>query len=494
MSWVTPQPDELGAALLAALEELPVGVSINLVEDGRLTRVFANGALARMLGTTIEELRASPPLMTVVPEERERMDEVARVWGTGRNATVETTILARDGRRIPVEVRVGGATLDGKALTISLLTDLSSRAAMEGALRESEARFRQLAEAAPDTITVISGGRFVYVNPAAVRVLGFDSAEELMRRPLDELLYPDEAEVMMTRIRERAAGTALTPRDYVGRRKDGGKATLEISSIAIQYQGQPAVLAIGRDVSERKRMQAELMRADRMAMIGTLATGVAHEVNNPLTYVLVHLRRLRALVPTMITQPDSRARVDQLLSEALDGGERVARIVRDLLSFARPGGDEGQAVDVASVLDSVILLARSSLERRATIERRYAPVAPAHADAARLAQVFLNLILNAVQAFTGDDETGNKITVSIAAEDEHIDVLVADNGPGISAQSLPRVFDPVFTTKPPGSGTGLGLTISRAIVEAFGGELTLRPGEERGAVARVRLRAWPRVG
>jgi PAS domain S-box-containing protein len=489
-SAVTRAP-ELGAVIVAALDEIPVGVSVTSIVDGAPVRLYANRALAQMIGTSLEELLASPPIMTVAPEERQRMAAVARAWGEGKATIVETVILTQDGRRLPVEVRVGGTVVDGLPITISLLTDLSARLAIEAALRESEARFRQLAEAAPDTITVVSGGRFVYVNPAAVRVFGFDSADELMARPLDDLLYADEARVMMERIRGHAAGVALTPREYVGRRKDGGKAILEISAIAIMYRGEPAVLAFGRDVSERKRMQAELMRADRMAMIGTLATGVAHEVNNPLTYVLVHLRRLRALLPAMIPQAGDRARVEQLVSEALDGSERVARIVRDLLSFARPGGDEGQAVEVAGVLDSVILLARSSLEQRVRVERRYEVVPPAHADAARLAQVFLNLVLNAVQAFSADAPARNQIVASVRGDRSWIEIEIADNGPGIAGQDLQRVFDPFFTTKPPGSGTGLGLTISRAIVEAFGGELTLRSEEGSGARAIVRLRAWP---
>jgi PAS domain S-box-containing protein len=421
------------------------------------------------------------------------MAELAREALEHPSNVVETSLATRDGRRRPVEIRTGSVGVRGQTVTLSVVADVSARHEMEDALRASEARFRKLAEAAPDTITVIAGGKFVYANPAAVRVLGFADAEELMARPLDELLFADETQVMMARIRDREQGRQLTPREYHGRRKDGSVATLEISAIAIEYGGQPAVLAIGRDVSARKRLQAELMRADRMATIGTLAAGVAHEINNPLTYVLIHLRRLRSLLPPLVPSAADRAKIDQLVAEAVDGSERVARIVRDLLTFARPGNDEMQAVHVAEVLDSVLHLARASIEVRARLVRDYAEVPAAYADAPRLAQVFLNLVLNAVQAFTVDDIERNAITVRLLEEGGWIVVEVADNGPGIRSSDLSRVFEPFFTTKPPGTGTGLGLTISRTLVESFGGELLVesRPGE--GATLRVRLRPWARA-
>jgi PAS domain S-box-containing protein len=166
-------PPELAAAVLAALDEAPLGVSVNLTRDGAVTRVFANKALAELLGMSVDELRASPPLMSAAPEERERMASIAREWGDDKAAVVETKFLRRDGQRVPVEVRVGGALAGEGNVTISLVSDISARIAVQDALRESETRFRTLAEAAPDTITVISRGRMVYANPAAVRVLGF---------------------------------------------------------------------------------------------------------------------------------------------------------------------------------------------------------------------------------------------------------------------------------------------------------------------------------
>jgi PAS domain S-box-containing protein len=485
-----PTDADIGALLLATLEEIPVGVSLTALRDGTFHRIYANRALAGLLGLSPEELRAAPPMMWIAPEERERLIDVARSLPARNWNVVDTVLVGRGGRRVPVEVRVSGGEVDGAPVSLAIISDVSARVEMESALRSSEARFRLLAEAAPDTITVIAGGKFVYVNPAAVRTLGFASAEELMARPLDELLFSDETAAMMQRIGERHEGKSLTPREYHGRRKDGSVATLEISAIAIEFQGQPAVLAIGRDVGARKRLQAELMRADRMATIGTLAAGVAHEINNPLTYVLIHLRRLRSLLPPLLPVADDRAKVDQLVAEALDGGERVARIVRDLLTFSRPAADEAQAVHVAEVLDSVLHLARSSISVRARLEREYGEVPAAYGDAPRLAQVFLNLVLNAVQCFATDDRERNRIDVRLVHEGGWITVTVEDNGPGIAPGDVSRIFEPFFTTKPPGTGTGLGLTISRTIVEGFGGELIAESPPGGGARLRVRLQPW----
>ena len=481
---------DVAEALLAALDQLPLGVSLTVQRDGVPERLYVNRGMADLVGTSLEALRAAPPMSSVAPEERERMARLARAAVDTPANVVETVLATADGRRRPVEVRAGNVQLNGETVSLSVVVDVSARREMEGALRASEARFRQLAEAAPDTITVIAGGRFVYANPAAVRTLGFASADELMARPLDELLFADETSSMMQRIRERHEGRALTPREYHGRRKDGQVVTLEISAIAIEYQGQPAVLAIGRDVGARKRLQAELMRADRMATIGTLAAGVAHEINNPLTYVLIHLRRLRSMLPPLVPSSDDRAKIEQLVAEAVDGSERVARIVRDLLTFARPGNDEMQATHVAEVLDSVLHLARASIHARARLERQYAEVPAAYADAPRLAQVFLNLVLNAVQAFPVDDLERNLITVRLGQEGGWIVVDIIDNGVGIRPTDLSRVFEPFFTTKPPGTGTGLGLTISRTLVDSFGGELVVESRVGEGAHIRVRLRPW----
>jgi C4-dicarboxylate-specific signal transduction histidine kinase len=285
----------------------------------------------------------------------------------------------------------------------------------------------------------------------------------------------------------------LAPREYHGRRRDGSIATLEISSRSIHYQGQPATLALGRDTTQRNRSQAEIVHADRMSTLGTLATSIAHEVNNPLTYVIAHLRRLGALMKEVVPDAAGRREVEKLVGEALDGSERVARIVRDLLRFAHPGQAENQALSIFEVLDSVLNLVQPAAFGRGRIVRLPAEDIPAvQGDPSRLVQVFLNLVLNAVQAFDSAEPERNEVTIGVAQKGDFVEVTIADNGPGIAMKDVGRVFEPFFTTKPPGTGVGLGLTIARSIVESFGGDLALSSMPGEGTRVVVRLRRWTR--
>jgi two-component system, NtrC family, sensor kinase len=477
--------------VLAALENVPLGVSITARRGDEAIRLYANRALAEMVGVPFDQFVLASPLAALAPEELERFRALVAAWqGTPQPGLLETRITGPDGRRVPVEIRSGGTKVGELPLTVNFVTDLGPRLAMEAAVRDSEARFRGLCEACPDAIMVMSGGRVVYANVAAARVLRFDAPEALLARPVDELVVAEELAFMRERIAAVSSGQRLTPFEYRARAGDGEVVRLEVSSIAIIYQGAPAVLGVARDITERKRLQAELLRADRMAAVGTLAAGVAHEVNNPLTYVLIHLRRLRGMLPEMIGSHRDRARVEQLLAEVEDGSERVARIVRDLLAFARPGGEEPLPVVVSDVWESVLHLAASSFEKRVRVVRRLGTLPAVVGDPARLAQVFLNLLLNAVQALAPIDPSLASIEIGGRIEGDVVVIDVDDNGNGIPERSRSQVFEPFYTTKPPGQGTGLGLAISRMIIEAYGGSIQAAESPSGGARLTLRLRVY----
>jgi len=280
------------------------------------------------------------------------------------------------------------------------------------------------------------------------------------------------------------AGERLPPAEYVGRRVDGTPVSLEISSIRTEVDGRPAVLAFGRDVDERKRIQAELLQADRMATVGTLAAGVAHEINNPLTYVLFNLQRVRQRLLDGGADADLREMVDV----ALQGADRVKVIVKDLLAFARSETADVAAVDVVATLRSALKLADNALRHRARVETSFENVPAVRAASARLGQVFLNLLVNAAQAFDRDSTTDNLVRVSVrGAPEDRVVIEIADNGRGIDEEHVARVFEPFFTTKAAGNGTGLGLAITRAIVDSFGGHIALESRTDEGTTVRVWL-------
>ncbi|HEY0468266.1 MAG TPA: ATP-binding protein [Polyangiaceae bacterium] len=240
----------------------------------------------------------------------------------------------------------------------------------------------------------------------------------------------------------------------------------------------------------------DLHRAEteRMASLGTLAAGVAHEINNPLSYVLgsldLGLRELHGLQLLLQGHPNEELEhisgAVAALGSAREGAERVRNIVRDLMDFSRATPGEGDAVDVEAVLDATIRVAWNEVRHRARLLKRYSGISRVIGDEARLGQVFLNLIMNAAQAIEGDPSV-NEITISTSAEHGSALIEISDTGGGIREQDLAHIFDPFFTTKVAGAGTGLGLAICRGIMSALGGEISVSSEPGRGSTFRVVL-------
>ena len=238
---------------------------------------------------------------------------------------------------------------------------------------------------------------------------------------------------------------------------------------------------------------SELARSEteRMASLGTLAAGVAHEINNPLSYVLgsldVGLKELHGLRARL-----HGAELEQVsgavaaLDSAREGAERVRNIVRDLMDFSRAGNSAGEAVDIEAILDATIRIAWNEIRHRARLIKRYAGIARVRGDDAKLGQVFLNLIMNAAQAIDGDPAV-NEITVSTSSQLGAAVIEISDTGGGIRDRDLNRIFDPFYTTKAAGEGVGLGLAICRNIVSSFGGEISVSSQPGRGTTFKVVL-------
>lgn len=474
---------QLGETILEALDHAGIGVTIIGERAGKLERLFINAAGARALGYAPDEINEIPPLNVLAPAERERIG--AMVGTDERPPLLETEVIAKDGRRIPLEVGLANTERDGTRLIVAFLRDITRREEVQAALRQSEARFRHLAEAAPDVIVVISRGRFLYANPAAARALRLSSVEEFLRLEPKDFLPAEELGAMMARIRKVREGERLTPREYRGVRRDGSSIMLEISSLAVEFEGQPAVLAYGRDVTERKALQARLAQHDRLAAVGTLAAGIAHEVNNPMTYVLLHLEQLRRSLPSLVPE-EHHERILGYVSEALEGGERVRVIVRDLLEFARPRGPERRLSDIADVCEAAIKLARPTVERHARLSTDLPRGIFARTNAAKLGQVVLNLLVNGSQAVAERGSEG-EVRLRVYESESSVVIEVSDDGPGVPPEHLDQIFTPFFTTKGVGGGTGLGLAICHAIVESLGGTIAAENRAPRGARFRVEL-------
>jgi PAS domain S-box-containing protein len=252
-------------------------------------------------------------------------------------------------------------------------------------------------------------------------------------------------------------------------------------------------IGVALDITERKMMEAKLSQAERLASMGTLAAGVAHEINNPLTYVMANIgfvaERLSKLRPFPAAAFEQQ--VEELgtaLSEAQEGAVRVRQIVRDLKTLARGDEEHYGPVDIARVIETSIGMVAADIRAKAELVVDLGAVPSVEASESRLGQVLVNLLVNAAQSIGDGGPSANRIRIATRTDAAGRAVIsVSDTGSGIPPEVLGRIFDPFFTTKPVGVGTGLGLFICHGIVKALGGEITVESKLGAGTTFRVLL-------
>ncbi|MEO6776916.1 MAG: ATP-binding protein [Kofleriaceae bacterium] len=349
----------------------------------------------------------------------------------------------------------------------------------------SEASFRALIVQSPDCVLVHHDGDVIYANPRAATLLGFTSEQALVGRSLRTLVDPDYDPAVL-------ADAAQSPTDAAAREvrmcgANGAAPVLEVSSLHVDFDGAPAVLTIGRDVTARKALEARLMFTDRMASIGTLAAGIAHEINNPLAYLQSNLAVIGETLATAAT-PELR----EALADASDGARRIQHIVRGVKTFSRSDEDVRSPTDVHGALESALKMIANELRHHCVVVKELGAVPSVLGNEARLGQVFINLLVNAAQAMPERCVEANqiRITTRTAARGEAV-IEIADNGQGMTPQLARRIFEPFFTTKDVGKGTGLGLSVCHGIVERFGGQIAVESAVGVGTTFRITLPAAP---
>jgi PAS domain S-box-containing protein len=413
----------------------------------------------------------------------------------GKSSELDVEILRAGGSDYVMKHELNGSTLD-RSIRYAI-----ERARAVEELQRSEARFRALIEDFPHAIFVHRDGRFVYVNPSALRYLGHDSADRMVGQSMLGFVHQDERAELDQRATSVMAGQQ-TDSDLHGARvwrllrADGTHAKAELVLIRVLFDGAPALLTVARDVSVELDAKARLLLSDRRVAVGTLSAGVAHEINNPLAYVLSNVgyaseeltRRARdpKVAEVLAGTLDG---VLEALRDAREGARRVDAIVKDLQSFSRADDGQRGPVDVRRVVQLAANLAENEVRHRARLIVVHGDVPPVDANEARLSEVFLNLLQNAAHAIPDGADTKNEIRIASTVEGQRVVVRVTDSGTGIPPEILGRVFDPFFTTKPVDVGTGLGLFVSRNIIHALGGELTIESRRDVGTTVTVSLPA-----
>ena len=486
--------------------------AIYLVQDERV--IYCNPAGAQLLGFTdrdeVIDLKlldlADPDSAALVSQRLERvaLGEV--------NPPAEFGLRRPDGTRIWIESTLVPLQIQGAPGGLVMARDVTrrrqtaqdvarQREQAQQRLADSEAQYRALVEASPDAMLLADlEGQVVRVNDRMLELHGFDSPDQLLGTSADDLLQEDDRLRAAGEMQRFLAGEGSGKLSAEMIRRDGSSFPAEVN-VALMHdaQGQPnGVIAVSRDISERQRLHRQLAQADRMASVGLLAAGVAHEINNPLTYVLLNLQRLAEQLPTLRpataeeqidadNDADTTNELQPLISEAQEGARRIRDIVQNLQTFSRVEGVRPEPIELNQVIDKAIKMAENMLQHRARLARDYGQIPTLAANEGQLVQVFLNLLINSAQAIEEGDVEGNEILVRTRLNGDVVEVEVQDTGPGIPAELLPRMFDPFFTTKEVGQGSGLGLSICHNMITSLGGEILAESELGQGTRLTVRL-------
>jgi PAS domain S-box-containing protein len=367
------------------------------------------------------------------------------------------------------------------AMTAAIKRYIEQLAASKAVLEKSETKYRRIFEDSMDLIFVADHeGRLRDINPAGVRMLGYDAREQLIAEQtlLSLLPNPEEAEGLMADIRQRGF---VKDRECSLRTRSGGELAALLSMTVrsdtagriIEYEG------IVKDITQRKLMHRQLLQADRLASLGQLAAGVAHEINNPLGLILGYTQLLLREAPAAESVEDLQTIEKQT--------RNCKKIVEDLLNFARKSGTHMAEVKINQALEAVLDVVRNQLELDNILIRTQldADLPDIAGDAEKLKQVFMNLLINARQAIGKN----GRITIATGTTPggEAVTISVTDDGPGMAPDILDKIFDPFFTTKPTGQGTGLGLSVSYGIIEDHRGDIKVVSEVGRGTTFRIRL-------
>src|SRR5512135_2696753 len=422
-----------------------------------------------------------------------------------------------------LERRVEERTAELSRTNTLLKQEIIVRQRAEEALRTSERLYRQLTEGSRDAIVVANEqGIITLFNPAAQRIFGYEE-REVLGGPLLLLMPPEDQAYHQQTLRRlvepwhsRLVGRTI---ELQGRRKSGEIFPLEISLSAIELPEGVVFLGAIRDLTDRRRLQARVVQAEKLASLGLLSAGVAHEINNPLAYVANNLAVLErdycglsevlaayeaAQATLESARPDIAAQVAQLAAEidlpyvkehieqivgsTRQGVKRVADIVQNLRGFTRLDQPAIDRVNLHDAITSSLEMIRGRLGRHhIVVEQQFGDLPLVICAPAQINQVFLNLLVNALQAIEATSKEGGRIEIRTRAAGDEVIVEVADDGRGIPAELLPRIFDPFFTTKAVGEGTGLGLSISHGIVSDHGGRIEVESTPGQGSRFRVIL-------
>jgi len=456
-----------------------------LVRDLEHRIIYWNKSAARLYGFTEEEVigkntnellhKEESPVPTEarkrVIEEGEWAGELQQVTKEGKEIIVESRwTLVHDSEGRPKSILVINTDVTEKK---KLLGDIEERKKVEDVLR----MFAIALEEAPDGVRIVDpNGYIIYSNKATEEILGF-SPEELKGKHADELNVAPEfaSRVIIPSIKEtgRWAGEVMQTR------KDGKEILIWLNTSMVKdSKGEPiAIVGIIRDMTELKEkenLEKQLMQSDKLATIGELAAGTAHEINNPLGNI--------SLYTQMLLKKTKDENTKEKLNVIADEANRAAQIVKGLLDFARKSELKLTPIDINKEIGKVLSVLTPQL-KDIKVKTAFEPLPHILADSAQIQQVIMNLLRNSIQSITENGE----IIVNTSAKQDQVKISISDNGCGIPKENLDKIFDPFFSTKERGKGTGLGLSISYGIIKRHNGSIEVQSEAGKDTTFTIKL-------
>jgi PAS domain S-box-containing protein len=468
-------------------ETLQEGIYI-ATPEGRILDV--NPAMVRMLGYESKEelLRRRVPEILVDPAERKNLMEQAE-----RSPMVqgrEITLLRKDGSSIVcLNSAAGIRDNSGKVIRYQgAVMDITERREMEHRLHQQQEFARRLVDNFPDLILVLdAASHYTFISPRCHEVLGY-SLDEAQSMEFGGRTHPEDLPAALAVYNDMLSGKqTFASLELRVRHKQGDwrRILFNFSPLSDERGNIEGVVLSGRDVTDLKRLEEQLIQAEKLAAMGQMLAGVAHELNNPLTAILGVTELLR-----------ERPAADEASKRQLElthrQARRAARIVQNLLEFSRPASPQKRPLDVNNLIERTLQLHEHSLRRNA-IEVDFHPqpgLPGVIGDANQLIQVFLNLVTNAEQAIREIRDSG-RLQIRLGRTADRVSLAFQDDGVGIRPEMLPRIFDPFYTTKRPGGGTGLGLSICMSIIREHSGTIEAASLPAGGSAFTVYLPCAP---
>lgn len=454
--------------------------------EGKL--LDANPALVRMLGyASREELLA----VNAVEQYANPADRLALVEAVEKHGAVHElplTLRRKDGSLIHCLDSCTGTRGD-KGVVVryqGTLVDITQRLIMEKRLHQEQEFARRLIDCFPDAIVVLDRDeRYIFVSPRIEELLGFTPLE-FLGQPAGQHAEPGYKPKIKESIGALMSGRSSSEElEYRAVHKDGSPRVIRANGAPLLDAGGRiiGVVASIRDVTRSKQVEEQLLQTEKLAVVGQMIAGVAHELNNPLTAIL----GVSDLLRERATDAASRHQTELVQQQA----RRAANIVQSLLTFSRPSAAAQETIPLAELVQRALNLQQDALRKnKIEVDLRAGPadLPPVRGDSGQLLQVFLNLIVNAEQAIREVRDHG-LLRVSLGRAGDMLSISFEDDGAGVPPELLTKIFDPFFTTKRPGGGAGLGLTICLAIAKEHGGTIEALNAPGGGAVLRMLLPA-----